>query len=332
MTRIHLEQFTAFEDLALRPSRGINVFVGANGTGKTHLMKVAYAACDAAKKKERFADKLTRVFLPAGGKIGRLAKRHRGSTTAMAEVTIGRSVVYTAFSSGTARPQDAEEHPPRRAPAVSSVYIPVKEMLANAPGFRSLYAERAIHFDEVYRDLLDRAYLPLLRGAPDAERRPLLNRLRRELGGSILVEDEEFYWKGAHGKLEFTLLAEGLRKLGLLWLLIQNGVLLEGSVLFWDEPEANLNPKLLEPLVAVILELQRSGVQVFIATHDYVLLKQFDLQQKNGDEIQYHALHRDRDGHLACNSTGAYLDIDPNAIDEAFGTIYDKEVKRSLLR
>ena len=213
---------------------------------------------------------------------------------------------------------------------MSSVYIPVKEMLANAPGFRSLYAERAIHFDEVYRDLLDRAYLPLLRGAPDAERRPLLNRLRRELGGSILVEDEEFYWKGAHGKLEFTLLAEGLRKLGLLWLLIQNGVLLEGSVLFWDEPEANLNPKLLEPLVDVILELQRSGVQVFIATHDYVLLKQFDLQQKNGDEIQYHALHRDGDGHLACNSTDAYLDIDPNAIDEAFGMIYDAEVKRSL--
>ena len=332
MTRIHLEQFTAFEDLALRPSRGINVFMGANGTGKTHLMKVAYAACDALKKEERFADKLTRVFLPAGGKIGRLAKRRRGVTTAMAEVTIGRSVVYTAFSSGTARPQDAEEHPPRRAPVVSSVYIPVKELLANAPGFRSLYAERAIHFDEVYRDLLDRAYLPLLRGAPDAERRPLLNKLRRELGGSILVEDEEFYWKGRQGKLEFALLAEGLRKLGLLWLLIQNGVLLEGSVLFWDEPETNLNPKLLEPLVGVLLELQRLGVQVFIATHDYVLLKQLDLQQANTDEIQYHALHRDRNGHLACNSTGAYLDIDPNAIDEAFGTIYDEEVKRSLLR
>lgn len=329
VTRIRLQHFTAFNELDLLPCPGINVFVGANATGKTHLMKVAYAACDAAKKEERFADKLTRVFLPAEGKIGRLAKRRQGTSNAHAEVKIGRARVRTEFSSRTTRPQDAEERRPKRTPKVSSVYIPVKEMLANAPGFRSLYAERAIHFEEVYNDLLDRAYLPLLRGAPDVERRPLLDRLRRELGGSILLEDEEFYWKGRQGKLEFTLLAEGLRKLGLLWLLIQNGVLLEGSVLFWDEPEANLNPKLLDPLVGVLLELQRLGVQVFIATHDYVLLKQLDLQQEDADEVQFHALHRDGDD-VVCNSTDAYLDIDPNAIDEAFGEIYDAEVKRHL--
>ena len=338
VTRIRLRHFTAFNDLDLPPCRGINVFVGANATGKTHLMKVAYAACDAARKNGRFADKLTRVFLPAEGKIGRLATRRRGVTNALAEVTIGNSVTYTTFSSRTTRPQDAEESLPRRTlfgsssrarTSATSVYIPVKEMLANAPGFRSLYAERAIHFEEVYSDLLDRAYSPLRRGPPDARRRRLLERLGRELGGSVLVEDEEFFWKGRQGKLEFTLLAEGRRKLGLLWRLIQNGVLLEGSVLFWDEPEANLNPKLLEPLVGVLLELQRLGVQVFIATHDYVLLKQLDLQQESADEVQFHALHRDRDD-VVCNSTGVYSDIDPNAIDEAFGDIYNAEVKRHL--
>jgi hypothetical protein len=45
---------------------------------------------------------------------------------------------------------------------------------------------------------------------------------------------------------EFILLAEGFRKLGLLWLLLQNGTLLNGSVLFWDEPETNLNPKTMQ--------------------------------------------------------------------------------------
>ena len=330
VTSIQLDHFTAFESLNLLPSRGINVFVGANGTGKTHLMKVTYAACDAAKKRERFAAKLTRIFLPADGKIGRLAERRRGGVSAMAAVKIGNWTVRTEFSSRTTRPEDAEERIPKRVPSVNSVYIPVKEMLANAPGCRSLYAERAIHFEEVYSDLLDKAYLPLHRGAPDDERGRLLGKLRGELRGSILVRDEVFYWKGGHGTLEFSLLAEGLRKLALLWLLIQNGTLLKGSVLFWDEPEANLNPTLLATLAGVLLELQRLGVQVFLATHDYVLLKQLDLQQGNQDEIQYHALHRDADGHLACNSTGAYLDIRPNAIDDAFGAIYDSEVKRSL--
>ena len=333
VTGIRLHRFTAFEDLNLLPSCGVNVFVGANGTGKTHLMKVAYAACDAAKKRERFADKLTRVFLPADGKIGRLAKRRQGGASAFAEVKIGNWTARAEFSSRATHPQNAKEHLPKSLPDVESVYIPVKEMLANAPGFRSLYAERAVHFEEVYSDLLDRAYLPGLRGAPDDDRRRLLGKLRRELGGSIVVRDEVFYWRGGrHGTLEFSLLAEGLRKLGLLWLLIQNGTLLEGSVLFWDEPEANLNPTLLAPLVGVLLELQRQGVQVFIATHDYVLLKQLDLQQEEEDRVQYHALYRDADGRLACNSTDAYLDIDPNAIDEAFGAIYDSEVKRSLQR
>ena len=330
VTGIRLGHFTAFESLNLQPSRGINVFVGTNGTGKTHLMKVAYAACDATRKGEPFAEKLTRVFLPAGGKVGRLAKRRRGGVSAFAEVKIGKSRVRAEFSSRTSRPQDAEERRSRHVPEVSSVYIPVKEMLANAPGFRSLYAERAIHFEEVYSDLLDRAYLPLHRGAPDDERGRLLHKLRGELHGNIFVRDEVFYWKGVHGTLEFNLLAEGLRKLALLWLLIQNGTLLEGSVLFWDEPEANLNPTLQATLVGVLLELQRLGVQVFIATHDYVLLKQLDLQQENQDRVQYHALYREADGHLACNSTDAYLDIDPNAIDDAFGAIYNSEVKRSL--
>ena len=331
ITRIRLEHFTAFDRLKLRPSRGVNVFVGANGTGKTHLMKVAYAACEAARKNVGFADKLTRVFLPGEGKIGRLAQRRRGGNTALVEVQVGHSRIRTEFSNRTSRSHDAKDAP-KRVAEVSSVYIPVKEMLANAPGFRSLYAERAIHFEEVYSDLLDRAYLPLRRGAPDSERARLLDRLRVEVGGSILVQDEEFYWNGRQGKLEFSLLAEGLRKLGLLWLLIQNGVLLDGAVLFWDEPEANLNPKLLAPLVDVLLDLQRLGVQVFIATHDYVLLKQFDLQRKNKDKIRYHALYRDVDGRLACNSTDAYLDIHPNTIDEAFGAIYDLEVKRGLGR
>ena len=43
ITRVKLENFTVFESLDLEPSPGINVLVGANGTGKTHLMKVCYA-------------------------------------------------------------------------------------------------------------------------------------------------------------------------------------------------------------------------------------------------------------------------------------------------
>lgn len=149
--------------------------------------------------------------------------------------------------------------------------------------------------------------------------------------GRVWSEGEEFFLGGKHGKIEFTLLAEGLRKLGLLWLLIQNGTLGEGSILFWDEPETNLNPSLFEAVIEILLELQRQGVQIFIATHDYLILKQIDLRSRNEDEVAYHALYRDKDsGHLECRTTDAYLGIAPNAIAEAFANVYDLEIKRSL--
>ena len=51
ITRIELQQFPAFEKLDLVLFPGINVFVGANGTGKTHVMKVIYSGCDITKTK-----------------------------------------------------------------------------------------------------------------------------------------------------------------------------------------------------------------------------------------------------------------------------------------
>ena len=39
LTHVRLERFTAFEQLDIELNSGINVFIGANGTGKTHLLK-----------------------------------------------------------------------------------------------------------------------------------------------------------------------------------------------------------------------------------------------------------------------------------------------------
>ena len=126
---------------------------------------------------------------------------------------------------------------------LESAYIPVKEMLANAPGFLSLYSAREVHFEEVYEDILLRVYLPALREPIDKAHELMLDALENFIGGKVSVSREEFFLSNEQGDLEFSLLAEGWRKLGLLWLLIRNGTLQNGSVLFWDEPETNLNPR-----------------------------------------------------------------------------------------
>jgi predicted ATPase len=332
LTKLICEKFTAFEKLTLNCSPGINVFIGANGTGKTHLMKIAYAACDISKTDVDFAEKLSRVFLPSGRALGRLVKRHKTSTRGMVEVQRADCKLRVSFSNHTVRSESAKVTGKKEwtSRPIESVFIPVKEMLSNAPGFRSLYNQREIHFEEVYSDILDRAYRPSLRGPVDKARNDLLSKLQKTIDGKIVLKDEEFFLKNRQGNLEFTLLAEGMRKLGLLWLLIQNGTLLDGAVLFWDEPETSLNPKMFGVLMEIILQLQRSGIQVFMATHDYVILKELDLRKKDTDNIVYHSLYTDDTRQIRCNTVNQYLAIHPNTIAQTFTDLYDREVKRTM--
>ena len=49
---IKLKNFTVFKDFQLNLSPNINIFVGENGTGKTHLLKAIYSACEVSKYKK----------------------------------------------------------------------------------------------------------------------------------------------------------------------------------------------------------------------------------------------------------------------------------------
>lgn len=336
ITHIRLENFTSFSELDQPLAPGVNVIIGANGTGKTHLLKVLYAACAVTVGEDEdkgFALKLRNVFNPFEGRMGRLARRQSSSVKTKVVVTReGGGRLSAEFSNHTNRPEDVKVigEAAWKKDDLASAYIPVKEMLAHAPGFLATTAKREIAFEEVYVDIIKRAFLPKLMGPADKERQRLLTALQKAIDGKVVAKGEHFFLKNKQGDLEFTLLAEGMRKLALIWLLIQNGTLLSGSVLFWDEPEANLNPALMGEVVEVILELQRMGVQVFLTTHNYVLLKEFDLRKQKDDEIRYLSLFRDESQAVVAKASDSYLGVDPNAIAATFSDLYDRELRRSL--
>ena len=333
ITRIELERFTAFEKLDINFSPGMNVFIGENGTGKTHLLKVMYAACDAGFKKTGITDKLIKICLPSNGDLGRLVHRKKTLTQCNIKIYQNKIHVHVTFESnhkGHIAASENEKGDWDKSP-IKSAYIPVKEILSNAPGFRSLYHQREVHFEEFYDDILNLAYLPQLRRPFSKEIQIMLNLLEDIMGGGVTIKGEEFFLNSKQGNIEFSLLAEGFRKLGLLWLLLCNGSIRKGSVLFWDEPESNLNPKLYGPLINILLELQRQGVQIFIATHDYVILKELDLRLKESDKILFHSLYKDDStGDVLCNSTDDFLQIEPNAIQDTFLDLFDRDIVRDL--
>lgn len=337
--KLKVKNFTAFDSMDIDFSAGVNIFIGENATGKTHILKAVYSSCQITKSKKGFANKINDVFYPAGKQIGRLVKRTKGSNSGWIELkrtlTNGQeATIRLSLTNHNTTPEQAKvtgstklwmEEP------FEAVFIPVKDMMANAPGFRSMFALRNLHFEEVYLDIIDHAFLPSIKGPIEKDRATILEILQKAMEGKVIEKKEEFFLKNKQGELEFTLLAEGYRKLGLLWLLIQNGSLLNGSVLLWDEPETNLNPKLLETVVKILMALHRLGVQIFVTTHDYILLKEFDLATKPGDRIKYHALYRTKeDNEVAYSSADNFQDISPNAIDDTFGSIINRQILKDM--
>lgn len=331
ITKFEVQNFTAFTDLRISFQKGINILLGENGTGKTHIMKVLYSACSIVDKRldTSFDQKLKEVFLP--NTIGRLVHRKKGRNSST--IKIGRideagrertiSCTITTLNNVNITTKGWKDEQ-----KIETVFIPVKDMLANAPGFRALYAQKELYYEGVYADIIDKAFIPFPRGKQEPQIAKLLSILQKAMSGRVVTKNENFYLKNAMGELEFPLLAEGFRKLGLLYTLICNGTLTKGTVLFWDEPEANLNPKLAKTLVQILLELQRMGVQIFISTHDYVLLKEFDLAAKKDDMMTYHTLYRAEDGDIQHAVTTDFDSIAPNAIDDTYGDLLNREFQK----
>ena len=334
LEKCEMKNFTAFGGVSLVFCPGVNLFIGENGSGKTHILKLLYTALDSYQGPDSadfFAQKMINVFLPKDYSLGRLVRRVKGSSSASVTIVRDNKPFTFQFTNhsrdkvichGNWKTNGEEEG--------SCVFIPVKEMLANAPGFRSLYDKRLIYFEEIYFDILSHAYLPLLRGAITDERKILLDMLQKVMKGRVIQKGEQFFLKNKQGELEFPLLAEGIRKFALLWLLIQNGTLLKGSTLFWDEPEANINPSMIKTLVEIMLHLQTLGVQIFVATHSYLVLREFDLQRNYDEQTRYFSLSFTPSGDVNSILGGTYTDILPNKINEAYMSIYDKEVERAL--
>lgn len=246
----------------------MNVLVGENGVGKTHIMKLAYAACKASKHDVSFSQKTTMLFRPDQSSIGRLVNRNKkGNNTAKVSVESDAAKIGMTFSTKTRKWDaeiQAEENWEKQMSDLTSVFIPAKEILSNAWNLDAAVKMGNVEFDDTYLDIIAAAKIDISRDVDSASRKKYLDILQKISNGKVALQDDRFYLKsGIQAKLEFNLVAEGLRKIALLWQLIKNGTLEKGSVLFWDEPEANINPKYIPVLAELLIMLESEGVQIF---------------------------------------------------------------------
>lgn len=165
-----------------------------------------------------------------------------------------------------------------------ALFLPTREMLTIFPHYLSLRKMYKLPYDSTYDDAIARLGLPPM-NENSAEFETIVQKLEKAIDGRIFLKDEKFYFhpnSALEGQnLDINMTAEGWRKLGMLLQLLRNGGLRSGMVLLWDEPEANLNPKLICLIAQVLIELSKLDIQVFITTHSLFLLREIDMLSKS---------------------------------------------------
>ncbi|MDE0332022.1 MAG: AAA family ATPase [Nitrospinae bacterium] len=332
---LEIRNFTAFSEARLCFAEGLNVIVGENGTGKTHLLKLPYAvmAVSAEERRRhgddrqptktflqtRVAEKIVNVFRPEESRLGRLVRRQQGRNRCEVQVNFRRRETSIGFNFA---PQSKSEVVMDSLPSkwVDSmpVFLPPRELLTIYPGFISLYETYNVEFEETWRDTCLLLGSPTVRGPRGKVFTSMLGALEEQIGQVVLERNGRFYLKqsglGA-GTMEMPLVAEGWRKLAMLARLITTGALLNQGALFWDEPESNLNPRLIREIAKAILRICNAGVQVFVATHNLFLLREFEILAKH-EEFErvkqcYFALRRVGDGGAEISQSSEIEGVEP---------------------
>ena len=340
---VELENFTVLENVKCDFSPGINIIIGENGTGKTHLLKVLYAFCSCkafphhlSNEQSEFKDgftillskcfqdkKITQLFTSENKRMYIGIESREGlfplyCTNDKSENGVDRSYIDFSFFNET-----NEKQP------IPSIFLTAKEMLSHSRGLTSLYNEYELPFDATQIDIISKAQFPVARSIPNIAKN-ILPHLENILEGKVVEESDEFFIEKRDGrKVPFALEAEGVKKIGVLWKLLISKRIETDTVLFWDEPEANINPTIMPVVVSTLLALSRQGVQVFVSTHDYLFAKYFEVRRTEDDLVRFHSLYKSNEG-AKYEFNENFRDLKENPLIAAYDDLLDEVIRLNL--
>ena len=324
-----VKNVTVFKDIVIKLVSGVNVLVGENGTGKTHLLKMLYSFCQSADSREqKYYDNGMAIIL--GRYLHPIGNMHGNSLISVNDIVVYEEGKLNEY--GELMGYELDSGVDQAHPRVNPVFIPAKEVLSmsNLTRINNKYS-RELGVDKTIIDIIESARSLKPDVLPELAR-ILTPRLECFVNGKVYVQESDgTFWIQKHDGtlISFSMEAEGICKLGLFWQLLMNESITKDSILFWDEPDSNINPAYIPAIVEDLLELSRHGVQVFVATHDYVLAKYFEVRAKENDSVMFHSLYKTADG-VKCESCKNFRDLKNNPIISPLGKLMDEVINGNL--
>lgn len=334
ITSVVLKNFGPLESIEWDNLAKINLVLGGNGQGKTFLLKAMYAAIKGIEQNGRgndnrtiseiISDKLYWTF--QSEKLGELVRKPVESPLGFS-MTTEQGDVFFAFGQDTIRKVTVTSD--TLPTETNSIFLPAKEVLSlQKIILKSREQDAMFGFDDTYFDLARALRISTTKGRNLTAFASSREKLRDFLGGKIEFDPQKDRWTFKKGSFRFPIgtTSEGTKKTAILDTLLGNRYLTTDSRIFIDEPEAALHPQAISELMEIITLLTECGIQFFIATHSYFVIKKlFIIALERGMSIPVLSLG---DGKAVYNDM---LDGMPkNSIIDESVRLYEEEVRVSL--
>ncbi|VAW39110.1 hypothetical protein MNBD_CHLOROFLEXI01-4635 [hydrothermal vent metagenome] len=329
-----LENCGPIEEIRWDPSSHINLVIGKNGTGKSILLKMLYVALRSTEEYKRGDSKDT--FRQVVGRklrdtfqvepVGDLVKK--GADRLKLECKLGGENIHFSFSPSAVRGVGEVSEIVEPSSALS-LFLPPKEILSLTSIIkRTRLQDQLLGFDDTYLDLAIALEGDPQQGKVHRNLAEARQRLSTLFHGRLVQSGESWQFKEGNAKYSIHITAEGVKRLALIDRLISNRSLYPGSVLFIDEPEAMLHPHAIVEFMEILHLLAMQGIQIFMASHSYFVLKALYVISKREKDIDIKILS------LISESTSVKANLsegmpDNPIIDEAI-SIYEKEIDVEL--
>jgi len=329
----------------------VNVVIGKNDTGKTGLLKLLYAACKAVDVYSRriknedigfkkvLTEKLIDTFQPGkkglGDLVSKFSREKLEVDIEFKQIKLNyEDLLHFSFGESTTNTIGGQDKIKTISEQFRCLFIPAKEVLTSLKAIRATRDNLFMPgFDDTYLDLIRSLVIPTQQGNLTQELVQVNKKLEDLFEGKIQQGDEldEFIFKKGNTEFPLTLTSEGVKKIGILTTLIRNRQLNANSVLFMDEPETMLHPEAIRELAEMLILMAKSGIQIFIATHNYFVLKQIHLCAKR-EQVQAncYAMTREKGKPVETQVYDLMNDFPENAISDEAILMADEEVKLDL--
>lgn len=292
LNEIQLNNFGPLDKLNWPNLGPINLVIGCNGVGKTFLLKALYSAMKTLEEYKRgddqrtaaeiLAEKLYWTFQP--DKIGDLVTKGADGALSCKVQFDNQDFIYSFGKDTTKQISSLENHVQPRSS--NSVFLPAKEVLSlHQIILKSREQDKAFGFDDTYLDLARALRQSPTRGKNYTEFAKSRQNLEEILGGRVEFDEASGRWQFKKGNQKFPIgvTAEGIKKIAILDTLLGNRYLDTSSIVFIDEPESALHPMAVSKLLDIVAVLAERGIQFFLASHSYFVLKKLFLiaQEQN---------------------------------------------------